>query len=470
MIEQIHLKGFQSHVNTVINLQNGLNVITGPSDAGKTSIIRAIRWVAFNEPQGEAFVNESVGEAEVKLLLQNGSIITKHRKSGRTSYIVQANENDEGSIFEKAEVPLEVTRLLGIEKHNFGDFETALNFSFQLDAPFLISETASAGAKVLGKLAGTESVDLAIKGVSRDTHAARNMRSQAEKDMERIIGNLFEYEHIDDAKQSLETAELIMEQVESDFERLNNLNDYNHQHQTVTDKLNTLFTKLDKLAHVPTLEEDLKDIERAQQRYDQLLQLYSDAGRLQDRISSLDQDLTNYKDISLAADLVNSITSDIDRLSNVNTLHQSYQKYSNDVRESDSVLEKTKNLDEIVKTLNDVTDNTNKHSTLRSLKNEYRNTCSTLDTLNTKLESFKDMHETDGILTAVESSEKRLAVLKELQMEHLLVDQSLDNSNLILRDAIKMEQISNDELQQAWDEAGGVCPLCEQAVCEHGNA
>src|SRR5690625_5024172 len=194
MIKSIKLKGFQSHELSEIDLVPGLNVITGPSDSGKTAVIRAIRWLAFNEPQGEAFVNDRVGEAEVQVTLQSGAIITKTRRNGKTSYLVQQDETDSGSLFEKSEVPLEVTRLLGIEKQTFGDFVAALNFSFQLDAPFLISETASAGAKILGKLAGTESVDLAIKGVSKDTHATRNMRSQAEKDMERIVGSLFRSE------------------------------------------------------------------------------------------------------------------------------------------------------------------------------------------------------------------------------------------------------------------------------------
>ncbi len=180
-INEIFVEGFQSHTNSHFNLGNGLNVITGPSDSGKTAIIRAVRWVAFNEPQGEAFVNESVGHATVAIHLDNGIIISKHRRKGKTSYRIQTDPGDEGSVFEKSEVPEEVKQLLGITKQTFGDFVTALNFAFQLEAPFLISETPSSGAKVLGKLAGTEAVDLAVKSVSKDTYAARQERLLAEK-------------------------------------------------------------------------------------------------------------------------------------------------------------------------------------------------------------------------------------------------------------------------------------------------
>jgi exonuclease SbcC len=170
MITDVTIRGFQSHINSAFRLSSGLTVITGPTDSGKTAIIRAIRWVAFNEPAGDGFVNEAVGEAEVVINHDNGMIITKRRKKGgRTVYKL----NDQ--TFEQADVPPEITAALGMARQTFGDFEAALNFAFQLEAPFLISEPPSAGAKVLGVIAGTEIVDLAIKATSRNTHAAREI-------------------------------------------------------------------------------------------------------------------------------------------------------------------------------------------------------------------------------------------------------------------------------------------------------
>lgn len=463
MISEVILKGFQSHVNTTFNLHNGLNVITGPSDAGKTAIIRAVRWVAFNEPQGEAFVNENVGEAEVTILLQNGSIITKHRRKGKTSYTIQESENGIESTFEKSEVPLEVTRLLGIEKHSFGDFETALNFSFQLDAPFLISETASAGAKVLGKLAGTESVDLAIKGVSKDTHATRNMRSQAEKDMERIIGSLFEYEHIDDAKQAVETAEILFEQVETSHTNLENLKEYRNSFLLFKEKRDKLSEKMKKLRNVPQLTENITEIEKNQQRHEQLIQLQDDGNRLRTRISLLEQELLTYSDIPLATDLVSSITFNRNRFTNLNTLRQLYQKHTQDVKVADETLEKTKEMVSADRSLKDIVQELNTITNLRNTKVEYETTSNHFNTLNTKLNMFKGIHETENILFTVERDEKRLAVLKEICDSYVNANRVRNDVVFHNNNAIEDCHTAEYVLQQAWDEAGGVCPLCEQA-------
>ena len=56
-IQEVTIEGYQSHTNSTFCLSPGLTVITGPSDAGKTAIIRALRWFAFNEPTGEAFLH-----------------------------------------------------------------------------------------------------------------------------------------------------------------------------------------------------------------------------------------------------------------------------------------------------------------------------------------------------------------------------------------------------------------------------
>ena len=85
VIRGIKLVGFQSHVDTSINLTEGLNVITGPSDSGKTAVIRAVRWVALNEPQGDAVVNQSVGYAQVTIITDTG-VVTKVRNKGKVRY------------------------------------------------------------------------------------------------------------------------------------------------------------------------------------------------------------------------------------------------------------------------------------------------------------------------------------------------------------------------------------------------
>ena len=49
-VRRITLENFQSHKHTEMEFGPELNVIVGPSDSGKSAIIRALKWVMYNEP------------------------------------------------------------------------------------------------------------------------------------------------------------------------------------------------------------------------------------------------------------------------------------------------------------------------------------------------------------------------------------------------------------------------------------
>ena len=70
-IKKLDLINFQSHKFTSLELADGLNVIVGPSDNGKTSILRAIRWVLFNEPQGMSMLRNNEDFVSVRIYFNN---------------------------------------------------------------------------------------------------------------------------------------------------------------------------------------------------------------------------------------------------------------------------------------------------------------------------------------------------------------------------------------------------------------
>ncbi|MED3571917.1 AAA family ATPase [Cytobacillus praedii] len=461
-IAKVKVEGFQSHVESVFNLENGLNVITGPSDSGKTAFIRAVRWVAFNEPQGEAFVNEKVGEAVVAIYLDNGAIITKRRRKGKTSYLLQQSEDGEGSLYEKSEVPEEVKHLLQIEKQTFGDFETALNFAFQLDAPFLISETPSAGAKILGKLAGTESVDLAIKGVSKDTYGTRQERTNADKDIERIAGAMLAYHTIDDAKEAVDLAEMLLEQIEVSHKKFEDLKQYRNMFEAFTAQVKGYGEALDKLAHVPALEEDLRNIEKAQQRYDSLLQLYSQYSQLQKRIELLGNQLERYYGIEEAVNLVDSLAIMSDKLSLLNILRTEYQKYTEELRKNYLVLEKTENLPAANDLLQIISWRLDQLNDLKIYNLEFVSTHRRAQEATERVKAFEGLTEAEAILNEAGGEIEGLQLLKNLSADYYRKVADFDAASLQLRMAESDIRYTQEKLSEAWEAAGGICPLCEQ--------
>ena len=65
MIQSLALKNFQSHKDTLIKFDPGVNVIVGSTDSGKSAIIRALRWLVWNRPIGDKMRSNWGGETEV---------------------------------------------------------------------------------------------------------------------------------------------------------------------------------------------------------------------------------------------------------------------------------------------------------------------------------------------------------------------------------------------------------------------
>ena len=73
-IKRVIIEDFQSHRYTELELAPGFNVIVGPSDQGKTAILRAIRWVIYNDRRGTDFIRVGASKARVTLVMT----VTEH--------------------------------------------------------------------------------------------------------------------------------------------------------------------------------------------------------------------------------------------------------------------------------------------------------------------------------------------------------------------------------------------------------
>ncbi|EJL40755.1 hypothetical protein PMI08_04222 [Brevibacillus sp. CF112] len=456
-IQAIRLKGFQSHVDSCIELAPGLTVITGPSDSGKTAVIRAVRWVAFGEPAGEAFVNEAVGEAEVTIVLTNGVAITKHRRKGKTTY--RLNTMDQA--FEKAELPVEVEEALQIVKQRFGDFETALNFAYQLEAPFLISETASAGAKILGKLAGTERLDLAAKAIAKDTYAARQERSHAEKDIERIHQQMVAFIGLDKLREHLDACEYLASEVEKAINRQQVLRQLTIQLAAANTALTEYADQLDKLAVVPSLEKDLENIEKAQQRYDTLLGLYGKLGEASAQIVRLEKYARQFHGLQEADTKLCSLENNSNRVEKLTTLSTVYTRYTQEVNTADKQLELLAGVDQAITILAQVEQTQETAARLDLIWNTYENETLVLEACNRRLAKSEGLEEAAQLLASMDETQAIIAKLKALNQAHISKQMALDYTKAALATEETRLQIAEAELAAAWEAAGGICPLCD---------
>jgi DNA repair exonuclease SbcCD ATPase subunit len=169
MLESIEFENFQGHETIRIDLDPKVTTIVGPTDSGKTSVIRGLGWVALNRPSGASLVRKGAKLAKARLKV-DGKTVVRIQGKARNEYDLN------GKVFKafgKGTVPSPVARLLKMDP---------VNFQWQLDPPFWFTESAGQVSKNLNRIVNLEVIDrtmeLAAQGVRRaaqvlDTSKAR---------------------------------------------------------------------------------------------------------------------------------------------------------------------------------------------------------------------------------------------------------------------------------------------------------
>lgn len=153
MIQSLQLSNFQSHASTTLAIHPGINAIVGQSDCGKTSLLRALRWLRDNRPSGDEFMShwcwngdKLIGRGEVTLVLDDGSTVTRARDAKFNGYLV----GDQKLAAVRMDVPVQVSEILNMSE---------VNDQGQLDPPFLLTDSPAEVARFFNRVLKLEEVD-----------------------------------------------------------------------------------------------------------------------------------------------------------------------------------------------------------------------------------------------------------------------------------------------------------------------
>lgn len=152
MLESLTISNFQKHRKLTVQFDKGVTCIVGPSDAGKSAILRALRWVAFNKPSGDEFVKQGASRAKV-ILNVDGRHIKRRRGKGVNSYSIDGNRLKAFG----SDVPVDITKLLAVDN---------INFQSQHDAPFWFSNTAGEVSRQLNEIVNLEIIDKTLASLN----------------------------------------------------------------------------------------------------------------------------------------------------------------------------------------------------------------------------------------------------------------------------------------------------------------
>jgi DNA repair protein SbcC/Rad50 len=297
MISKISISNFRTHRNTVLNLSNGVNVIVGLPDSGKTNIIRGLLWALTNRPSGFRFHNDTSSEADTSVRIDftdNQWIqIIKNKKQGQ--YLTSVNKETLKAIGQ--DVPNSVSDIANMSE---------LNIQRQLDKHFLICSSPAEVAKTFNRITRLEKIDKSVALLTTDINSQnkniKSLNEETQRLQEKIddIGDLKEMEieckditddenDLKENDKKIEKVSIIIIAIESVSESLNKYKklpnalkafeiveqlligqkDYDNDIERLSDVLDDLTCRLEKLKAT-------EDIEKALISFELLLKQWSD--------------------------------------------------------------------------------------------------------------------------------------------------------------------------------------------------
>jgi len=157
VITELDIYNFQSWEEGHFQFHPGVNIIVGPSDKGKSAMLRSIRWVVWNRPSGNSVVSWWGGPTSVELVTPEGIVIRTKDKKGDTYTLGIAGRKDMKFKAFGLSVPPEISQLLDISE---------VNFQKQIDQPFLLSLTPGERATYFNKIAKMDMIDIGSTNIN----------------------------------------------------------------------------------------------------------------------------------------------------------------------------------------------------------------------------------------------------------------------------------------------------------------
>lgn len=184
-IRSVDLEEFQSHKSTHLELSDGLNIIYGSSDNGKSSIIRGIRWAVLNRPNGDDFRRHETKKTSVTLELDN-FIVERRRTDSKNEYEVDKK------IYKalRTTVPEDISRILNLSE---------ANIQSQYEIYFLVDKSPGQRSKVLNEVAGLQIMDKVLKKTNSESRSINSDIKATNKQLVEVQNKILDLDWVEKA-------------------------------------------------------------------------------------------------------------------------------------------------------------------------------------------------------------------------------------------------------------------------------
>lgn len=460
-IQKVTLINFQSHKYTEIEFDQYLNVIVGPSDHGKTAIIRGLKWALFNEPAGDFFIKKGETECSVTVLFSDGTKVKRYRSKNKNAYYLYDNKGEK-TIFEGfgTTVPEEIIDKTSMRKVILDSSQSnIINIADQLEGPFLLSEKNSTRANSIGRLVGVHIVDDALKDTLKDVRNLNIEKKNLENNLEQFEKDIIQYDYIDGLTERIKQVEIIKNEIFKKQFILNKLNIAFVDMKSLNKKMEEITAYLNKLNNFYYVVEIEKELSLKVNDYNFINTQNVKLNKINKQIKQ-DEILINcFKEINEVEIITVNIKKLSEKVFKLNKINIDYKNVKNNILNNKNIVFKLKNIDNIKNKLILIEDKNLRLIELIKLKNKLNNVNKSLFIGTAYTEKLLNLDLISNIYVLLEKNNillKRLVSCTErydiIQVKKYHMEENLKNVDINISNQLKQYKLILTNIE--------ICPLC----------
>ena len=351
-IKKIILTNFQNHKKSSIDLTNGLNLLVGSSDSGKTAIARAIDFVLYNNSEGSEYVHIGEKFAEVQIEFEDGSII-KRTKGGRINKVEYKYSSDDEFTLRAAfgdYYPDDVINFLKTPSKS--KLLGSMSYSNQLNKNFLIDLSFTQIPGVISDLVGVSDLEDAAVVLSTKVRNYDVEIKSCERNIAQIQKKLDEdYIGLDDKVETIKKIKEIFSDIDEMKDSKLSLEKYYTKYQSLNIRGNDARIDLNKAALIiETLKSRIEDLKNKNKDLNSKIDLLDSYNKKNNKIEIVDNELKIYK--LLTDGRYKKILDGIEiHLKDLKEQQKIYEKLNSNLNQSENISNEITELDSKIQKL-----------------------------------------------------------------------------------------------------------------------
>lgn len=305
---KVSVKDYQIIKQAILDFKPGLTSIIGPSNNGKSSILKAIKSAVYTEPGSTPI--RTGAQSYIVGIQDNGHTVVYQKKEGSSKYLVDDKSYSKFGL----STPEEVSTALNIRELILNGNKVQLNFWNQMDKPFLLDKSAGELFKFILDSGENDQLSSVLKAMVTDRQSlnkeADNLQGQItaledsidkqQKESDKLVPVIEKANNLIDKKSKYDELNKLKELIQNYFILDKRIEEHETNLKIIKDK-EKIYNKLNLKLFKNKLDIN-KDIEDYNQNETQILNVYNDIVNTQNML-----DILNRLKLSELSYLINKI-------------------------------------------------------------------------------------------------------------------------------------------------------------------